>query len=81
MRVTSKGQITIPLNVRKSMGILPAETEVEFMQDPSGKWYIVKFSQAKASNSRFRTAHLKGKLLLNTDEIMALTRGDSWPSS
>ncbi len=37
MRVTSKGQVTIPQNVRKSMGILPAETEIEFQQDENGR--------------------------------------------
>ncbi|MEQ1530714.1 MAG: AbrB/MazE/SpoVT family DNA-binding domain-containing protein [Methylococcales bacterium] len=80
MRVTSKGQITIPANVRENMGILPAETEVEFMQDESGRWSIVKAKKDKSSVSRFRTAHPAGMLNLNTDEIMALTRGESWPS-
>ncbi len=57
MRVTSKSQVTIPQNVRKSMGILPAQTEIEFMQDKSGQWYIVKATAAKKCASRFRTAH------------------------
>ena len=81
MRVTSKGQVTIPQNVRESMGILPAETEIEFMQDENGRWYIVKAKTAKTGGSRFRTAHRSGKLIMCTDEIMALTRGESWPSS
>ena len=81
MRVTSKGQVTIPQNVRESMGILPAETEIEFMQDESGRWYIVKYKTVKNRASRFRTAHQSGKLTMSTDEIMALTRGESWLSS
>jgi len=81
MRVTSKGQVTIPHNVRESMGILPAETEIEFMQDESGRWYIVKAKTVKTRVSRFRTAHQTGKLTMSTDEIMALTRGESWLSS
>ena len=81
MRVTSKGQVTIPQNVRESMGILPAETEIEFMQDESGRWYIVKTKTIKSRISRFRTAHQSGKLTMSTDEIMALTRGESWLSS
>jgi AbrB family looped-hinge helix DNA binding protein len=80
MRVTSKGQITIPANVRESMGILPSETEVEFIQDDSGRWYIVKAKNGKSLISRFRTAHKVGKLSMSTDEIMTLTRGDSWQS-
>ncbi|MCX7100827.1 MAG: AbrB/MazE/SpoVT family DNA-binding domain-containing protein [Methylobacter sp.] len=81
MRVTSKGQVTIPQNVRESMGILPTETEIEFIQDESGRWFIVKAKAVKNKVSRFRTAHWTGKLTMCTDDIMALTRGDSWPSS
>ena len=74
MRVTSKGQVTIPRDVRESMGILPAETEVEFLQDEKGRWYISKTKPSDKTASRFRTAHKTGKLTMNTDEIMALTR-------
>jgi bifunctional DNA-binding transcriptional regulator/antitoxin component of YhaV-PrlF toxin-antitoxin module len=45
MRVTSKGQVTIPQNVRESMDILPAQTEIEFMQDDTGCWCIIKAGQ------------------------------------
>lgn len=76
MRVTSKGQITIPLKVRENMGILPVETEIDFMQDETGRWYIVKAKKDTASVSRFRSAHKTGKLTMSTDEIMALTRGE-----
>jgi len=47
MRVTSKGQVTIPQNVRENMGILPAETEIEFLQDENGRWYINKTQASK----------------------------------
>lgn len=81
MRVTSKGQVTIPQNVRESMDILPAQTEIDFMQDESGRWYIVKAGKTRKKTSRFRTAGKIGKLTMTTDEIMALTRGETWPSS
>jgi bifunctional DNA-binding transcriptional regulator/antitoxin component of YhaV-PrlF toxin-antitoxin module len=81
MRVTSKGQVTIPRNVRESMEILPTKTEIEFIQDGTGRWYIVKASNAQKRSSRFRTAHKMGKLTMTTDEIMALTRGEAWQSS
>lgn len=81
MRVTIKGQVTIPQNVRESMGILPAETEIEFLQDDNGRWYIAKAQPDTKQTSRFRYAHKVGKLMMSTDEIMALTRGESWPSS
>ena len=82
MRITSKGQVTIPQNVRQSMGLLPAHSEVEFVQDENGRWYIAK-AQQSANNeaSRFRTAHQTCHLTMTTEEIMALTRGESWPSS
>ena len=81
MRVTIKGQVTIPAKVRESMGILPAETEIEFLQDEHGRWYLAKCQATDSKLSRFRTAHTVGKLIMNTEEIMALTRGGLWPSS
>ncbi len=74
MRVTSKGQVTIPRDVRENMGILPAETEIEFLQDEKGRWYLAKAKASSKTVSRFRTAHETGKLTMSTDEIMALTR-------
>ena len=32
MRITSKGQVTIPMNIREKLGLLP-NTEVEFEMD------------------------------------------------
>ncbi len=74
MHVTSKGQVTIPRVVRESMGIISAESEVEFLQDEKGRWYISKSKATDKTISRFRTAHQSGKLTMSTDEIMALTR-------
>lgn len=74
MRVTSKGQVTIPLEVREDMGIHPAETDVEFVKDNSGRWYLKK-SRTKTSTSRFRVAHRAGTQLMKTNDIMKLTRG------
>jgi len=76
MRVTSKGQVTIPQEVRESMGIRPAESEVEFVKDEKGRWYIRKYRSEKSGISRFRTANKVGRLKMTTEEIMALTRGD-----
>ncbi|CAE6502574.1 Transcriptional regulator, AbrB family (fragment) [Nitrosomonas nitrosa] len=47
MHVTRKGQVTIPQKVRESMGIIPAETEVDFLQDEQGRWYLSKPNLAK----------------------------------
>jgi len=76
MHVTSKGQVTIPKGVRESMGIIPSQTEVEFLQDEKGRWYLAKTKASDKITSRFRTAHKTGKLTMSTDDIMALTRGE-----
>ena len=75
MRVTSKGQVTIPLAVREAMGIRVSETEVEFVEDMSGKWFLKKKEAATSAPSRFRRVHESGKLRRSTEEILRLTRG------
>lgn len=75
MRVTSKGQVTIPLEVREDMGIYTAQTEVEFVRGADGHWYLKKQRSGKTGASRFRTAHKAGKLRMSTEEILKLTRG------
>ena len=73
MRVTRKGQVTIPLAIREKLGILP-DTEVEFAV--RGDAVILR----KASGGSRRGARLiramRGRATsgLTTDEIMALTR-------
>lgn len=81
MRMTSKGQVTIPQNVRQSLGLLPAQSEIEFVQDENGRWFITKSQASSKQVSRFRTAYTSGRSTMSTEEIMALTRGDAWPSS
>jgi len=73
MRVTIKGQVTIPQEVREDMGIKPSETEIDFQRDKNGRWYLKKIKPKNAS--RFRSAHNKVKPTMTTDELMALTRG------
>ncbi len=74
MRLTSKGQVTIPQAIRERLGLLP-NTEVEFEIDGDA----VRVRKARQSRARGRgiVAHLRGRATtgLTTDEIMALTRG------
>lgn len=75
MRLTSKGQVTIPLRIRERLGLLP-NTEVEFdIVDQS-----VRIRKAKKqTRGREIVEHLRGRAPkpgLTTDEIMALTRGE-----
>jgi len=78
MRITSKGQVTIPAEIREAAGLLP-HTEVDFeLQD--GTVRIVRSATPKRLNRGARiVAHLRahrGDIRMTTDEIMALTRGD-----
>lgn len=71
MRVTSKGQVTIPKRVREKLGIVPY-TEVEFVEE-SGRVYLVK---SKSQDNPFESLLGAGSVKMTTDEIMALTRGE-----
>jgi len=73
MKVTSKGQVTIPQEVRNKMGIKP-HSEVEFREEKNGHFYLLKVKPRHGKNSRFRDAGDKVKLTMTTDEIMAFTR-------
>ena len=71
MRVTQKGQVTIPFEVRQMLGITPG-SEVTFEVDERGAWLVVDHGEAAADIARMRGA---GDVDLTTDEILALTRG------
>jgi AbrB family looped-hinge helix DNA binding protein len=78
MRITSKGQVTIPADIREQAGLLP-NTDVEFEFDGQVV-RIVRSDTMKQHNRGARiVAHLRarrGDIPITTDEIMALTRGD-----
>ncbi len=73
MRVTTKGQVTIPQHIREKLEIMPS-TEIDFLEE-KGRVYIVK----KPGNQNKRNfLKLKGiaTVKMTTDEIMTLTRAD-----
>lgn len=71
MRVTTKGQVTIPRSVREVLGIAP-ETEVDFIED-NGRFYIVKVDEPKITG-KFKKLRGIATAKMSTDEIMSLTR-------
>ena len=74
MRITSKGQVTIPQDIRERAGLLP-HTEVEFVYD--GKTVQIIRAKAKVmSRGDKLVEHMRGRgtIKLTTDEIMAMTR-------
>ena len=72
MRVTTKGQVTIPQHIREKLGIFPA-TIVEFVEE-KGRVYIVKKETAENRSSKFRKLRGVATVKMTTEEIMALTR-------
>jgi len=74
VRITSKGQVTIPIDLREQAGLLPG-TEVEFTLD--GDSVRLKRAPATPGRGAALVERLRGRSTsgLSTDEIMALTRG------
>jgi len=75
MRITSKGQVTIPQEVREQFGLLP-NTEVDFVVK-RGSIHLVKAENSKKlTRGEMIVARMRGRLTggMSTDEIMALTR-------
>jgi AbrB family looped-hinge helix DNA binding protein len=72
MRITSKGQVTIPSDIRKLAGLEP-QMEVEF-QYKDGVIVLLKLSERPDSVEQARGI-FKGRGM-STDEVMRLTRGE-----
>jgi AbrB family looped-hinge helix DNA binding protein len=77
MKITSKGQVTIPVAIREKAGLLP-HTEVDFELEGDA----VRIVRAKAPRGETRGERAirllrgTGTVRMTTDEIMALMRGD-----
>ena len=74
MRVTTKGQVTIPQEIRKKLGITPA-VEIDFIEEKDRVYLVKKKGKAKRAHN-FRKLRGVGNVKMTTDEILALTRGD-----
>jgi AbrB family looped-hinge helix DNA binding protein len=74
MKVTIKGQVTIPQHIRQKLGITPA-CEVDFIEE-DGRVYLAKQNSSAKSRKRLRQFRGAATVKMSTDEIMALTRGE-----
>ena len=74
MRVTTKGQVTIPQHIREKLGITPA-AEIDFIEE-KGRVYLVKKRGGNITTRKFRKLRGIATVKMTTDEIMALTRGN-----
>jgi antitoxin PrlF len=75
MRITTKGQVTIPREVREKMGLLP-HSEVEIVMEENT--VVIRKVEGNASRGKRIVERMRGKatVRMSTEEIMALTRGD-----
>jgi AbrB family looped-hinge helix DNA binding protein len=74
MRVTIKGQVTIPQEIREKLGITPA-VEVDFVEEKD-RIYLVKRKGEPKKTYKFKKLRGIANAKMTADEIMALTRGD-----
>jgi AbrB family looped-hinge helix DNA binding protein len=81
MRITSKGQVTIPKAIRDEFGLMPG-TEVEFVHE-EGEIRVRKLPGGRNRGKEI-VEHLRnaggGDIPMSTEEIMRLTRGEDWGS-
>ena len=75
MRISTKGQVTIPIEIRAKLGLLP-NTEVGFEIDGDS----VRMFRVESADGRGRriVGRLRGSATsgMSTEEILALTRDD-----
>jgi AbrB family looped-hinge helix DNA binding protein len=78
-RVTSKGQVTIPIEIRQAARLAEG-TELEWSYDPVGRRIVATKRGARTrgaqAGSHFARLRGAGTGRMTTEEIMALTRGD-----
>jgi len=72
MRITAKGQVTIPIKIRQELGLHP-NTEVTF--EIAGNAARIRKVHRGGRGEKL-VSHLKGRgtVRMSTDEILALTR-------
>ena len=75
--VTRKGQVTVPKAVRDPLGINPG-SKVDFEIGKDGRAFLRRIGKHKIKPSSFERMRGMATAGLTTDEIMALTRDESW---
>ncbi|CAN5563107.1 AbrB/MazE/SpoVT family DNA-binding domain-containing protein [soil metagenome] len=73
MKITTKGQVTIPQHIREELGLLP-HTEVEFEIQEGA--VLLRKAEGSQRRGRALIEHMRGRADagLSTDQIIALTR-------
>jgi len=75
MKITSKGQVTIPLKLRRKFGLLP-NTHAQFEETAGGVVIRPALPKHALIEKRLREARGIADVTRSSDEIMRLTRGE-----
>jgi AbrB family looped-hinge helix DNA binding protein len=77
MRITSKGQVTIPAAIRERAGLLP-HTEVDFEVEGEAVRIVWARARGRPGRGARLVVHLRGRgdIAMSTDAIMALARDE-----
>ena len=73
MRVSTKGQVTIPYEMRTKLGMLPC-TEVDFILQDDGILIQKQHGSKRKGSKLLEQLSGKAKLNMSTEYIMKLTR-------
>jgi AbrB family looped-hinge helix DNA binding protein len=78
MRITSKGQVTIPQDLRERFGLLP-NTEVEFVPTDDGQGLRLLKSAKSSGRGRALVERLRGRGTSkhSTDELLKMMRSEA----
>ena len=77
MRITTKGQVTIPVEIREKLGLLPnSEVAFEIVGQAVQMRKVRRAEQAgRRGEAIVRRLRGRGSVRMTTDEILAQTRG------
>jgi AbrB family looped-hinge helix DNA binding protein len=77
MRITSKGQVTIPIEIRERLGLLP-HTEVRFVIEGNAVKILREKTSTRGRGQKL-VERMRGRATskMSTEEILSLTRGES----
>lgn len=75
MRITSRGQVTIPKEIRERFGLLPG-TQVEFVANKHSLQIVKSKNPTRPTRGQAIVRRLasRSSVKMSTDEILALTR-------
>lgn len=75
MKITTKGQVTVPQHIREQLGLLPNTDVAWELRDGTA---VLMKAEGDRRRGRALIERMRGRgtVAMTTDEIMALTRGE-----